>query len=62
MTDPQDTPGDREESRIRGYRLRNIRPSIKAQERYPIDQFPCSRCEDENEGLPFLTDNGSEFH
>lgn len=39
-----------------------INPSAKAQGRYPIDKFPCSRCANPNEGLPHLIDNGPEFY
>lgn len=61
-----DTPQSREEARARGYRLRrSVHPSPKAQERYPIADFPCDRCA--REGLPHLVDNssgayGSEFY
>lgn len=61
-----DTPETREEARQRGYRDRrldgDIHPSKQAQERYPLDEYPCDRCADPNEGLPHLIDNGSEFY
>jgi len=59
MRDSHDTPETREAARARGYRLRDVLPSEKAQERYPLSEYPCSRCE--KEGLPHLVDNGSEF-
>ena len=37
-----------------------IEPSVKAQERYPLSEYPCKRCE--QEGLPHLVDNGCEFY
>jgi len=54
------TPESREEARERGYCLRDLKPSEKAQERYPLDKFPCDRCE--TQALPNLTDNGCEFN
>lgn len=52
---------DREAARQRGYRLRELRPTARAQERYPLEDFPCARCANPNEGLPHLIDNGCEL-
>lgn len=60
MTGSHDTPETREEARARGYRDREVLPSKRAQERYPLSEFPCERCE--KEGLPHLVDNGCEFY
>lgn len=57
-----ETLQEREGARKRGYRNRTLHPSKRAQERYPIEEFPCSRCADPKEGLPHLVDNGSEFY
>lgn len=61
-----DTPQTRRAARARNYRHPQqdgfIFPSEKAQERYPVDQYPCSRCTNPKEGLPHLIDNGSEFY
>lgn len=59
MTDDYDTPQQREIDRRRDYRERVMNPSQRAQERYPIDEYPCRRCE--TQALPHLADNGSEF-
>lgn len=39
-----------------------IHPSAKAQDRYPLDEYPCERCANPDEGLPHLIDHGSEFY
>ena len=63
MTDTLET---RETARKRGYRNNrvdgDILPSERAQERYPLAEYPCERCADPRQGLPHLTDNGSEFY
>jgi len=52
-------PADRERSRRRDYRD-GLTPSVKAQERYPVSEYPCPRCEAGD--LPHLADHGgSEF-
>lgn len=49
---------------LKGRRLHLVRgtvyPSEEAQALYPLKENPCSRCE--NEHLPHLVDNGSEFY
>lgn len=57
-----ETPEERDEARTRGYRLRELLPSQRAQERYPLEKYPCDRCANPKEGLPHLVDNGSEFY
>jgi hypothetical protein len=55
-----ETPEDRDRSRRRGYRD-GLTPSRAAQERYPVSDFPCPRCEAGD--LPYLADHGgSEFY
>lgn len=57
-----DTPESREVGRNLRHRPRhNLRPSEAAEARYPLEDYPCSRCADPNEGPPHLVDNGSEF-
>lgn len=54
-----ETPEDRDRSRVRGYRD-GLMPSKEAQERYPVSEYPCPRCEKGD--LPYLADHGgSEF-
>lgn len=44
-----------------GYLQRGtVFPTVEVQKTYPLDRFPCSRCE--LEGLPHLVDNSSEFY
>lgn len=57
-----DTPETRDEARKKDYRGRDVGPSKAAQERYPLSDYPCSRCSNPNEGHPHLVDNGSEFY
>lgn len=66
MPVPNDTHLKREAARKRGYRSHRedgeITPSERAQERYPLADYPCERCADPKQGLPHLVDNGSEFY
>lgn len=39
-----------------------VLPSADAQAMFPLAKFPCSRCADPSEGLPFLIDSDNEFH
>lgn len=57
-----DTKEHREEARRRGYRLHpDVHPSQRAQERYPLAEYPCERCE--TQALPHLIDSGgTEFY
>ncbi len=56
-----DTSEQREIDRARGYRTqRKILPSKRVQERYPLAQYPCDRCE--KEGVPHLIDAECEFY
>ena len=62
MVTTAETPEEREAAIKRGYRERKLLPSERAQERYPIDEYPCGRCANPKEGLPHLVDSGSEFY
>lgn len=55
-----ETAEERQAARMRGYRERVLGPSEEAQKRYPLEDFPCGRCE--RDGLPHLVNNRSGFY
>ncbi len=60
MFDERDTAEARDVARARGYRIREVLPTVDAQERFRAEDFPCDLCFTHD--LPHLVDNGCEFY